>query len=149
LGFVVRFFAAGFFAVLFLSAVAFFAAPFLSAADFVFAVAGEQMGFAGSLLVVLAYMLLAARALKIARAARDGQAYLTAIAIASMIGVYAFLNVAMVSGLIPVMGLPLPFVSWGGTAMLTNLVAIGVLLNIARNVRRPRRAGARWEAVRR
>ena len=119
-----------------------------SDSDFVFAVAGEQMGFAGSLLVVLAYMLLAARALKIARAARDGQAYLTAIAIASMIGVYAFLNIGMVSGLIPVMGLPLPFVSWGGTAMLTNLIAVGVLLNIARNVRRPRRADARWEAVR-
>lgn len=120
-----------------------------SDSDFVFAVAGEQLGFLGSVAVVLAYAFLVARALKIAHAARDGQAYLTAISIGSMIGVYAFLNVAMVSGLIPVMGLPLPFVSWGGTAMLTNLVAIGVLLNIARNVRRPRRAGARWEAVRR
>lgn len=119
-----------------------------SHSDFIFALAGEQLGILGTFLMVVAYVLLTARALKIARAARDGQAYLTAIAIATMIGVYAFLNMAMVSGLIPVMGLPLPFVSWGGTAMLTNLVAIGVLLNIGRNVRRPRRADARWEAVR-
>jgi len=120
-----------------------------SDSDFIFAVAGEQLGFLGTVAMVLVFALLTARALKIARAARDGQAYLTAVAIGTMIGVYAFLNMAMVTSLIPVMGLPLPFVSWGGTAMLTNLVAIGVLLNIARNVRRPRRSDARWEAVRR
>ena len=117
--------------------------------DFVFAIAGEQMGFVGALFVVVLYALLVARALKIARAAKDGQAYLTAIAIGTMIGVYAMLNLAMVSGLLPVMGLPLPFVSRGGSALLTNMLAIGVLLNIARTVSRPRRPGARWEAARR
>jgi rod shape determining protein RodA len=62
--------------------------------------------------------------------------------------VYAFLNLAMVSSLVPVMGLPLPFVSWGGTALLTNMIGVGVLLNVARSVRRPRRVDARWQGAR-
>lgn len=115
--------------------------------DFAFAVAGEQWGFLGVLGILLLYALLVARAFKIARQARDGQAYLTALAIGSMITVYAVLNIAMVAGLIPVMGLPLPFVSYGGSAMITNMAAIGVLLNISRSLRAPRRATARWEGV--
>ena len=116
--------------------------------DFVFAIAGEQFGFVGVVLVVLAFGFLVARGLKVAHAARDGHAYLTAVAVSTMIGVYAFLNLAMVSSLVPVMGLPLPFVSWGGTALLTNMIGVGVLLNVARSVRRPRRVDARWQGAR-
>ena len=115
--------------------------------DFVFAVAGEQLGFFGVFLVLIGYAALLARILKIARGVRDGQAYLMAVSIAVMIGVYATLNLAMVCGLIPVMGLPLPFVSWGGSAMITNMAAIGVLLTISRGARAPRRASARWQEV--
>ena len=115
--------------------------------DFALAVAGEQWGFLGVLGILLLYALLIARAFKIARQARDGQAYLTALAIGSMIGVYAGLNIAMVAGLIPVMGLPLPFVSYGGSALITNMAAIGVLLNISRSLRAPQRATARWDGV--
>lgn len=115
--------------------------------DFAFAVAGEQWGFVGVFVILVLYALLIARAFKIARQSRDGQAYLTALAIGSMVGVYTVLNIAMVAGLIPVMGLPLPFVSYGGSAMITNMAAIGVLLNISRNSRAPRRTSARWEGV--
>jgi cell division protein FtsW (lipid II flippase) len=117
--------------------------------DFVFAVAGEQWGFVGVLAILLVYALLVARALKIASRARDGQAYLTAVAIAAMIAVYTIVNVSMVAGLIPVMGLPLPFVSYGGTALVTNMAAIGVLLNISRHTRTRQRVTARWEGVKR
>ena len=66
-----------------------------------------------------------------------------AVAIALMIGSFTVLNLAMVSSVVPVIGLPLPFLSAGGSAMLTNLAAIGVLLNISATARRAR-SGSRW-----
>jgi cell division protein FtsW (lipid II flippase) len=83
------------------------------------------------------------RALRIARETSDGLAYLMAVSIGLMISSYALLNLAMVTSLIPVIGLPLPFLSAGGSAMLTNLAGIGVLLNISATARRAR-SGSRW-----
>lgn len=117
--------------------------------DFVFAVAGERLGLLGTLAIVTLFTLLIARALKIARHCKDGQGYLTAMSIAAMIGVYSILNLAMVTALIPVAGLPLPFLSYGGTALITNMFAIGVLLNIAGGLGRPRRSKQRFREVRR
>ena len=111
--------------------------------DYVFAVLGEQWGFLGTCAVLAMFVCLVFRALRIARETSDGLAYLMAISVALMIGSYAFLNLAMVTTVIPVIGLPLPFLSAGGSAMLTNLAGIGVLLNISATARRAR-SGSRW-----
>jgi cell division protein FtsW (lipid II flippase) len=111
--------------------------------DYVFAVLGEQWGFVGTCAVLAMFVFLVFRALRIARETSDGLAYLMSISVALMIGSYAFLNLAMVTGVIPVIGLPLPFLSAGGSAMLTNLAGIGVLLNISATAKRAR-SGSRW-----
>lgn len=116
-----------------------------SDSDYVFAVLGEQYGFVGAFFVVAVFAFLVFRALRIARETSDGLAYLMAISIGLMIGSYALLNLAMVTSLVPVIGLPLPFLSAGGSAMLTNLAGIGVLLNISATARRAR-SGSRWGA---
>jgi rod shape determining protein RodA len=111
--------------------------------DYVFAVLGEEWGFVGAAVVLALLAFLVFRALRIARETSDGLAYLMAVSIALMISSYALLNLAMVTSLIPVIGLPLPFLSAGGSAMLTNLAGIGVLLNISATARRAR-SGSRW-----
>lgn len=111
--------------------------------DYIFAVLGEQYGFLGAFFVVALFGCLVFRALRIARETSDGLAYLMAVSIALMIGSYALLNLAMVTSLIPVIGLPLPFLSAGGSAMFTNLAGIGVLLNISATARRAQ-SGSRW-----
>jgi cell division protein FtsW (lipid II flippase) len=114
--------------------------------DYVFAVLGEQWGFIGATFVLALMAFLVFRALRIARETSDGLAYLMSVSIALMISSYALLNLAMVTSLIPVIGLPLPFLSAGGSAMLTNLAGIGVLLNISATARRAR-SGSRWESA--
>ena len=111
--------------------------------DYVFAVLGEQWGFIGTTFVLALLAFLVFRALRIARETSDGLAYLMAVSIALMISTYTLLNLAMVTSLIPVIGLPLPFLSAGGSAMLTTLAAIGVLLTISATARRAR-SGSRW-----
>jgi cell division protein FtsW len=114
-----------------------------SDSDYIFSVLGEQYGFLGTAFVVAIFGLLVFRALRIARETSDGLAYLMAVSIALMIASYALLNLAMVTSLTPVIGLPLPFISAGGSAMLTNFAGIGVLLNISATARRAR-SGSRW-----
>lgn len=116
--------------------------------DFIFAIVGEELGFVGAALIVLVFALWMGRALKIALQTRDGLAYLMAIGIGVMISSYALLNLAVVTSLMPVAGLPLPFLSYGGSALLTNLAAVGVLLNISRSTRRERRPADRWQGAR-
>jgi cell division protein FtsW len=111
--------------------------------DFIFAILGEEWGFIGALAVVILFGLLLARALRIAHRTRDGVGFLTASGIGVMISTYTLLNLAVVTSLFPVTGLPLPFFSYGGTALITNLAAIGVLLNISRNLPRRRDAASR------
>jgi len=111
--------------------------------DFIFAILGEEWGFIGALAVVILFGLLLARALRIAHRTRDGVGFLTASGIGVMISTYTLLNLAVVTALFPVTGLPLPFFSYGGTALITNLAAIGVLLNISRNLPRHRDAASR------
>ncbi len=99
--------------------------------DFVFAVLGEEFGLLGTLGVVALFGVVLWRGVSIARASRDMFGRYLAIGITAMIGVVAFLNMAVVLGLAPTTGLPLPFVSYGGSAMLVNLAGIGILLSIA------------------
>jgi len=112
--------------------------------DFIYAILGEEFGFigAGGLIVILFFWF--ARMLKIARNAPDGLAYLATLGVGAMIISYASLNLAVVVGLMPVTGLPLPFLSYGGSALITNLAGVGVILSITRSLRRRRSPNDRW-----
>jgi rod shape determining protein RodA len=98
--------------------------------DFIFAVYSEEWGFAGNLLLLLLYLLLIARGLAIAVEAPTRFARLLAGAVTLIFFTYAFVNMGMVSGILPVVGVPLPFVSYGGTALLTLFIGIGILMSI-------------------
>lgn len=99
--------------------------------DFIFAVLAEELGFIGGLLVISLLGLIAFRALKIAQGARDMFGYGLAVGIMTMIAFQTLINAGMNTGIMPVTGIPLPFVSYGGSSILMLLFAIGVLQSIA------------------
>jgi rod shape determining protein RodA len=101
--------------------------------DFIFAVFSEEFGLVGNLVLMILFLALVARALLIAANASTTFTRLLAGSIALIIFTYAFVNMGMVSGLLPVVGVPLPFVSYGGTALVTLGVACGVLMSINRH----------------
>jgi cell division protein FtsW len=103
-------------------------------ADAIFGVIGEELGLIGTLAVVFAFVFLAYRGYRIAARATDPFAALLAVGITSWIIVQAFLNMAVVSSLIPYTGQTLPFISYGGTSVAMCLFAMGVLLNISKHV---------------
>ena len=103
--------------------------------DFIFTVVGEELGFAGGVTIIVLLAILLVRALRIAARADDMFGLLTASGIAIWFGVQAFINIGMTIGITPVTGLPLPFVSYGGSAMFADMIAIGVLLSIHRRHR--------------
>jgi rod shape determining protein RodA len=98
--------------------------------DFIFAVFAEEWGFFGSLLLLFLYLVLILRGLDTARKAKDDFGRLLALGITFMFLIYLFVNVGMTLGLMPVVGIPLPFMSYGGTALLSNFLSVGILINI-------------------
>ena len=98
--------------------------------DFIFAVFAEEWGFLGSTLLLILYFILILRGLDTAKKARDDFGRLLALGITFMFLIYSFFNMGMTLGLMPVVGIPLPFMSYGGTALFSNLIAIGILINI-------------------
>ncbi|HET9310365.1 MAG TPA: rod shape-determining protein RodA [Actinomycetota bacterium] len=98
--------------------------------DFIFTVIGEEFGFLGSALVLALFALLLWRAIRIASLSKDAFGTYLATGVASMFAIQIFVNVGMVIGIMPITGIPLPFLSYGGTAMLVNFLAIGILLNV-------------------
>jgi rod shape determining protein RodA len=100
--------------------------------DFIFAVIGNELGFSGSLALIGLLGLLLYRALRIAARAQDQFGVLVASGIAIWFAVQAFINIGMTVGIMPVTGLPLPFVSYGGSAMFADMIAIGLLLAVSR-----------------
>jgi rod shape determining protein RodA len=101
--------------------------------DFIFAVFSEEFGLIGNLVLLVLYSLLVARGLVIARDAATLFGRLLAGSIALQFFVYAFVNMGMVSGILPVVGVPLPFLSYGGTALLTLFIGVGMLMSIQRH----------------
>jgi cell division protein FtsW len=99
--------------------------------DFVFSIYGEETGFIGCLLLVSLFMFLMIRGLKVAASAPDRFGFLLATGLTASIGLFFAFNVGVVTGILPTTGLPLPFISYGGSALLMNAIAIGVLLNIS------------------
>ena len=103
--------------------------------DFIFAAYSEEFGLIGNLLLIAAFIFLVLRSLSIALDAPTLFARLLAGALAMMFFSYAFVNMGMVSGILPVVGVPLPFISYGGTAMVTIGLALGILMSIAKSKR--------------
>ena len=111
---------------------------FLPAAhtDFILAIIGEELGFSGCIAVVLAFWYFGWLGLRIARSAGDYYGFLLAAGLTMMIVFSAMLNMAVVAGLIPTTGLPLPFLSYGGTNLIISFWAVGILNNISRPAKR-------------
>lgn len=101
--------------------------------DFIFAVYAEELGLLGNLALIVLYALLIGRGLSIAVKAANLFARLVAGAITLIFFTYAFVNIGMVSGILPVVGVPLPFVSYGGTALVTLMLGVGILMSIHKN----------------
>ncbi|WP_291927673.1 rod shape-determining protein RodA, partial [Limnohabitans sp.] len=100
--------------------------------DFIFAAYGEEFGFVGGLFLIFWFFFLVYRALVIAAEAPTLFSRLLAGSMAMIFFTYAFVNMGMVSGILPVVGVPLPFISYGGTAMVTLGLALGILMSIAK-----------------
>jgi cell division protein FtsW len=102
--------------------------------DFIFAVTAEEFGLVGATFVVLLFLIFCFRGIRLALRTSDPFARLLAVGITTMIVVQAFFNISVVIALLPTKGIPLPFVSYGGSSLLIALACVGVLLNISKQV---------------
>jgi cell division protein FtsW len=100
--------------------------------DFIFSVLGEELGFIGALAVIALYVVFAYRAIKIAIAAPDRFGYFLAIGCAAIVAIQAFVNIGVVTSSWPVTGVPLPFISFGGSSLIVNLIAVALIANVGR-----------------
>jgi rod shape determining protein RodA len=98
--------------------------------DFIFAVFAEMWGFVGCLLLLVCYALLLVRGFDIAASSRDPVGRLAALGATALLGAQVLINVGMVSGLLPVVGVPLPLMSYGGSSMMVTMAALGLLLSV-------------------
>jgi len=103
--------------------------------DFVFSILGEELGLLGTAAVVLLFALFAFRGYRVARRAPDRYGSMLAAGITTMILVQAIMNIGVTSGLLPITGVPLPWLSFGGSSMLFTMIAVGILLNISQYAR--------------
>lgn len=98
--------------------------------DFIFTVVGEEFGFYGAMFLLLLYGVLLWRGLRIAMMSRDAFGTLLAAGIVSMLAFQVFVNIGMTLGIMPMTGIPLPLVSYGGSALIANFMAVGLLMNV-------------------
>jgi len=101
--------------------------------DFIFSVIGEELGMLGTFLILFCFMMLVWRGLRLASQVVDPFGQFLAVGITLMIGVAALINLGVVTGLLPTKGLPLPFVSYGGSSLVANLIGVGLLISISRH----------------
>jgi rod shape determining protein RodA len=100
--------------------------------DFIFAVIGEEFGFIGILLGLVLFTIFLFRIIRMANVFKNRFSSIFAIGAVTIIAFHMFVNMGMTIGIFPVTGLPLPFVSYGGSALLTNMIIVGILLNFYR-----------------
>lgn len=100
--------------------------------DFIFAIIGEELGLIGCIVIISIFMFIVIKGTTIAVKSRDNYGFLLGTGIISVIAIQAIINIAVVSGSMPVTGVPMPFISYGGTSLVFNLAAMGILLNISR-----------------
>ena len=99
--------------------------------DFIFSVIGEELGFIFCALIVVLFVLLLLRCISIARISKDFYGALITVGVMTMIGIHVLVNIGMTIGLVPVTGIPLPFISYGGSSLLTNMMGIGLVMSVA------------------
>ncbi|MBB6621824.1 stage V sporulation protein E [Clostridium gasigenes] len=100
--------------------------------DFIFAIIGEEVGLIGCLFIISLFIFFIWRGINVAMKAKDSYGTLLAVGITSIIAVQAIINIAVVTGSMPVTGVPMPFISYGGSSLVINMIAMGILLNISR-----------------
>lgn len=98
--------------------------------DFIFTVAGEELGFLGSSTILILFLIVFLRGIRIARRSQDLFGRLVCIGVVAWFALQAFENIGMTMGVMPLLGVPLPFVSYGGSSMFANLIGIGLLQNV-------------------
>lgn len=103
-----------------------------SNSDFIFTILGEEFGFLGVIAVITLFLLLLWQGLRIVHRTRDMFGFFLGLGITVMFGLQAIINIAVVSGIVPTKGIPLPFVSSGGSSLLFSMIGIGILVNVAR-----------------
>jgi cell division protein FtsW len=101
--------------------------------DFIFSILAEELGFIGSVSVILTFLIFTVAATRVALHASDRFGHLCGVGFCSMISLQALFNIAVVTGTVPTKGIPLPFISFGGSNMIMNLMVVGLLLNIAKH----------------
>jgi rod shape determining protein RodA len=99
--------------------------------DFIFSVLAEEWGFVGCIFLLFLLLFLISRGLKIAKTSKDRSGAILAIGVTAMLFWQSFINVGMVVGILPVVGVPLPLVSYGGTALVTTLAGVALLMNVS------------------
>jgi rod shape determining protein RodA len=99
--------------------------------DFIFSVLSEEWGLMGSLTVIILFLIIVAWGLNIAGRCRDPFGTLLSVGVTAMIAWQVFINIGMVMGLMPVVGVTLPFVSYGGSSIITMMMGIGLLMNVS------------------
>lgn len=100
--------------------------------DFIFSLIGEELGFIGVIAVIILFLFIFIRGISIANRMETGFSYYLSYGLTLMIVLQALINFAVATGIVPTKGLPLPFISYGGSSLLVNMIAIGILLNISR-----------------
>lgn len=103
--------------------------------DFIFSILGEELGLFGALVVIVLFVILTYRAIKIAIAAPDRFGFLLVVGCTALISIQAFINIGVVTSSWPVTGVPLPFISFGGSSLIVNLVAVALIANVGRRRR--------------
>ncbi len=98
--------------------------------DFIFTVVGEEFGFVGAIVLLMLFLLVLWRAYRIALTSRDPFGTYIAVGVAAMFTIQIFINVGMTIGIMPITGIPLPFISYGGSALIADFIGIGLLLNV-------------------
>jgi rod shape determining protein RodA len=98
--------------------------------DFIFSVLGEELGFIGAVVIVILFAILLLRCIHIAKVAKDTYGMLICVGITAMYLFHILENIGMTIGIMPVTGIPLPFISYGGSSLITNLLAIGLVINV-------------------
>ncbi|QTA93210.1 Peptidoglycan glycosyltransferase [Desulfonema magnum] len=99
--------------------------------DFIFSVLAEELGFAGSFFMIFLFLMLVVWGLNVAHGCREPFGTIVSVGVTAMIFWQVFINVAMVTGLMPVVGVPLPFISYGGSSVITVMMCVGVLMNVS------------------
>jgi cell division protein FtsW len=103
-----------------------------SMTDSIFAIIGEELGFLGAACLILVFLFIIWRGFNVAREAPDKFGQLLAVGITSWIGIQALVNFASMVALVPLTGIPLPFISYGGSSLVVSLAGVGILLNISK-----------------